>query len=1134
MASVAASDARTQGAPVAALPARPRTWQRAVCAAASVVAVLGAGASLAATPAYAASPAWSLHVVAEPSSFSPADKGPCEDLVKEKCDRYQLQVLNIGDAPSVGPVTVTAILPPGITTREIQMGEGPEGASWNCVPPGAGSSVVTCTIEETFPSFGYLPFLDIKVNPPAVGTVGPLLAEFTVSEGGAAPVTKQLVTPVTSGPIPFAVSEFSFEPTDASGSPSLQAAGHPWQLTNAIGTTTTISPPAAGIENDLSAVKNLKDVVVELPLGLLGNPTAVSTCRQEQLREKACPPDSRVGKFAIIGGQFQFGEFEFSGRFCCSAVYNMKPEAGFPAEFSFEFAQQITTLYASVIHGPDGYKLRATATGIPAALEITHALITFFGDPGAVNESGSETAFLTNPSQCGGGDGGSRLRINSWEDPLHPIFAKTSAYAGLGGCAALSFNPMFTLNPSASDEGGTQSADTPSAYTVNLTIPQTTGFDELATPPLKTATVTLPQGLSVSPSAAQGLNACAATGPNGINIGSNQIGPQGQDLGDPEATELGAGHLGGNGSHYDDGLYHLAPGQCPDSSQLGTVVATTPLLESPLPGHIYLAAPECAPCGDADAQSGKLLRLYLELNDPTTGVIVKLAGSASADPATGQLTATFKENPQFPFEDLKLSFRGGPRAPLANPETCGSFQTNASLEPWSAPETPTANSASQFQITSGPGGSACANTVAQEPNHPQFQAGTVSNQAGTYSPFVLKLGREDGTQRLKALNVTLPPGLTGKLAGVQECSSAAITTAETKGGKAEQASPSCPLASELGTVNVGAGPGGTPLYVQGHAYLAGPYKGAPLSMAIITPAVAGPFDLGTVVVRAALFVDPYTAQITVKSDPIPQIRSGILLDVRSIAVNISRNQFTLNPTSCDPTTLAATVIADASEAAVSSPFQVGGCSSLAFKPKLQISLKGGTKRNQHPALKAVVTYPQGGGYANIARAQVGLPHSEFLDQGNLDKVCKQAELLSASCPKSSIYGHAKAWTPLLEKPLEGPVYLAVGFGYQLPALVADLNGQIRILLKGKVDTTKHQGLRNTFETVPDAPVSRFVLSMKGGKRYGLLVNSENICSKPQKASARFVAANGKVLQLQPKIANSCSKKGKGKKSQHAN
>ena len=437
-----------------------------------------------------------------------------------------------------------------------------------------------------------------------------------------------------------------------------------------------------------------------------------------------------------------------------------------------------------------------------------------------------------------------------------------------------------------------------------------------------------------------------------------------------------------------------------------------------------------------------------------------------------------------------------------------------------------------MKITSGPEGGSCVGSEAQLANTPTFEAGTQTPFAGRYSPFIVKLTRSEASQHFQALNITLPPGLTGRLAGSTECSNTQIARAASRSkegeGALEEADPSCPSSSEIGTVTVGAG-SGTPLYVQGHAYLAGPYKGAPLSMAIITPAIAGPFDLGTVVVRAALYVNESTAQITVKSDPIPTSLHGIPLDVRSIAVQVAKSDFTLNPTSCEAKAIGAEAISVTGQVAkLQNRFQVGGCAGLKFEPKLSIQLKGATKRAGHPALKAVVTYPSKGEYANIASAQVSLPHALFLDQGNLNKVCKQAELKSATCPKSSVYGHAKAWSPLLAKPLEGPVYLGVGYGYKLPALVADLNGQVRFLLVGKVDTNKQHGLRNTFEVVPDAPVSRFILEMKGGGKYGLLENSENLCAKAQRAEARLVAQNGLVDQLHPQIGVQC-KKAKAKK-----
>ncbi len=656
---------------------------------------------------------------------------------------------------------------------------------------------------------------------------------------------------------------------------------------------------------------------------------------------------------------------------------------------------------------------------------------------------------------------------------------------------------------------GTNAGGTVVAYSSNRTseppseppLPESTfapqlSADEAALPLgtaiLKDAKVTLPAGMTLNPSAGNGLDSCSEA----------QIGYQ------PKEGKI----------HFSE-----VPQSCPDAAKVGTLEVSTPLLDEKLEGAVYVAKPYQNPFGS-------LLAIFLAIESKQRGIVAKLAGEVQPDPNTGQLTAVFKDNPQLPIEDVDLHFFKGPRAPLRTPATCGEYTTTSTLVPWSTPEGADAHPSDSFETSVAAAGSgACPTSEATAPNKPSFTAGTIAPQAAAYSPFVLRLTREDGSQRLTGLDATLPKGLTGKLAGIPYCSEAQIAQAKSREapnqGAVEQSNPSCPSASEVGSVTVGAGAGITPLYVTGHAYLAGPYKGAPLSLVIITPAVAGPFDLGAVVVRTALYVNPETAQIHAVSDPLPSIIQGIPLDLRSVALKLDRPSFTLNPTSCDPAQITGqAAMLTGQSSALTAPFQVGGCNALGFKPKLAISLKGGTKRNKYPALKAVVTYPQGGSYANIARAQVTLPHSEFLEQGHIGTICTRVQFAADQCPARSIYGKARAFTPLLDKPLEGPVYLRSS-SRELPDLVAALRGQVDVDLIGKVDTGSNDGIRNTFEAAPDAPVSKFVLEMQGGKK-GLLVNSENICRKAQKANASFTAHNGKTYSAKPLIKNDCGKKGR--------
>ncbi len=670
--------------------------------------------------------------------------------------------------------------------------------------------------------------------------------------------------------------------------------------------------------------------------------------------------------------------------------------------------------------------------------------------------------------------------------------------------------PTYTLQceviaTNASGSALAFSANAPSAPVPPALLPDATVLPQanisasampLATAAVKDTEVALPAGMTLNPAAANGLDACSEA----------QIGYL------PAVAGV---------------RFSAAPQSCPDAAKVGTLEVSTPLVDHKLDGAVYVAKPYQNPFGS-------LLAIYLAIEDPKTGTFAKLAGKVLPDPKSGQLITTVTENPQLPLEDVTLHFFGGSRGTLKTPLACGTYTTTSTLVPWSAPEGADAHPSDSFQTSvAATGSGTCPTSEAAALKNPAFSAGTLAPQAGAYSPFLLQLNRPDGSQQLTGLDMTLPKGLTAKLAGIPYCSEAQIAAAKSREapnqGALERDNPSCPLASEVGSVTVGAGAGINPIYVNGRAYLAGPYKGAPLSVVIITPAVAGPFDLGAVVVRSALYLNSETAEVRAVSDPLPTILQGIPLDLRSVSLRLDRPSFVLNPTNCNPAAISGTASTlPGQSAALSSRFQVAGCSALKFKPKLALSLKGGTRRTKHPALKAVLTYPKGS-YANIAYARVNLPHSEFLDQTRIKTICTRVQFAAEACPKGSIYGFARAFTPLLDKPLEGPVYLRSS-NHKLPDVVAALHGQVDFDLVGRVDTGPNDGIRNTFDVVPDAPVSKFVLEMQGGKK-GLFINSENICAKPQHAIVDYRAQNGKVLNIKPLIANSCKgKKKKGKKN----
>jgi hypothetical protein len=1048
-------------------------------------------------------PAWTLQVATTGTNLLP------ETAAREDgAPAYEIFATNVGTAPTNGTFTITTELPQGTSvsavagTPHVVYGKEQNGSGET--PCQVSGQVVTCTTNGVVP-IGLAADIRIAIDVDAVEGEE-LEATTTVEGGGGGSVTKTLRTEVSATPAPFGITSSSSGlfggAFNEDGTVATKAGSHPATYEAvSLDTNRKVNPPGQGGSEVPDG--DIRDVRVDLPRGMVVNPQAAEKCTEAQLESlgeggPACPGGSMVGTIKVMnsaGSTFGLGAVP---------LYNMVPPAGAPAEFGFVFIEGVYTHIEGFVRTGEDYGLSAVTNDIPHIIQISGFKVILWANSSAKRYDevrgrcmkfvgtcpGGEPQtmpLVSMPSNCGG-PLTTRAAVSSWAKP--EVFSRGSFQSadangnpvGVEGCNQLEFNP------SIESKATTTLADSPSGLDFHLKVPQTPGVEAPSAANVKDVRVSLPEGMVVNPSSADGLGGCSS-----VEIEIN--GPE--------------------------------PARCPDASKIGTAEIDTPLLEAPLAGQVYLAKP-------FDNQFHSLLALYITVNDPRTGVVLKLPGEVQSDPASGHLVTVFKENPELPFNELSVSLFNGARAPLTSPATCGTHTTDALITPWSTPEGADVPSSDSFATTTAPGGGTCPTSNAQLPNQLSFNAGTIAPQAGAYSPFVLKAARPDGSQRMTAIETSLPPGLTGKLAGIPYCSEAQIAAAAARSrsgeGAAEKASPSCPAASEVGTVDVGAGSGPNPLHVQGRVYLAGPYKGAPLSFAVITPALAGPFDLGTVLTRVALQVDPETAKIRAVSDPLPTALQGIPLDIRSVTLKADRQGFTLNPTSCDPMQVAASVTsATGAVLPVSSPFQVGSCSALSYKPKLAISLKGATKRGKNPALKAVLTQPAG--QANTGAVSVTLPRSAFLDQSHIKTICTRVQFAAGAvpgekCPPGSIYGKARAYTPLLDAPLAGPVFLRSS-SHELPDLVVALHGQVDVVLDGTVDSVKGR-LRNRFEAAPDAPVSKFVLEMQGGKK-GLVVNSADLCNSTNRAALKMRGQNGKELEAAPVVANSCKAKHKKQK-----
>ena len=889
-------------------------------------------------------PGWQLLAAAGPTNLAPGQSG-------------EIGVIgfNTGAAPTSQPIALhLGPLPAGVLiSGEPESFEG----NWECTRE-AGDSELSCTSVDSVTALHPAPALDVPVTAGPGAQSGEVSA--TIEGGGAgAAATHSFALTISDQPAQAGIAALFSGAFDADGQPSTQAGGHPYSqqtafLLNTVRSSTGVTVPAA----------SLRDLNVDLPPGFLGSPLSTPRCPQGYLVPAqfiepvpACyQPAYQVG--TLFPAIKRFGAIVSTSAF---GIFNDVPVEGTAAQFSTKLSVASASLIGS-LRSEEDFGIRITSPNTNSLTELTYGAYSVVeGAP----EGGEGRAFFRNPTDCAEEARSTPvvgMSASSWQEP--GVFDQATApLAPVTGCAKLAIQPDFSFQPS-SDAGSSVAG-----ATAHLHLDQSALSDPeaLAQADLKRSVVKLPAGFDVNPSQANGLEACSEA----------QVG------------YLGAGALP-NPTRFDN-----APVTCPDASKLGSAEATSPLLEEALQGTIYLAKQDENPFGS-------LLALYLVFESPRFGITLKLPGKVDLDPHTGQATATFDHLPQQPVEDLTLHFRGGgPRSEFATPEVCGPYTTTGAWEPWSAPESgPAAQTADSFTVSSG-----CSASAGARPFHPSFEAGAVDPLAASYSPLVVKVKRNDGEGELKRLDFTMPPGVAAKLAGVPYCPGSAIAAARSKTGHEEQASPSCPDASKLGTTDAAAGAGPDPFHAPGTIYLAGPYKSAPLSAVVITPAVAGPFDLGDVVIRSPLHIDPVSAQVTAKSDPIPTILDGIPLKLREVTVKIDRDQFAFNPSSCEAMQVSASI--GSSDGALATPdnrFQVGGCAKLAFKPQMTLRLKGGTRRTAHPKL-IVDVFSKGLGVANLARVQTRLPSSAFLDQAHIRTICTRVQWAAgagngSACPRA--------------------------------------------------------------------------------------------------------------------------------------
>lgn len=1011
---------------------------------------------------------------------------------------YIVTLINVGDEPTPDgdedfvaddPRLLTVSLPDGVTATSG------DGLQWDCsatdfsTSPSTVSCINTMVADPNTNRTSQTLLLETSIDP---GVSGVQTATFDVTGGGAPPATtvdRTLFTPTLP---PFGIDSFDGQMTaNAAGSSLTQAGGHPYSYsTTILFNTLTNSIPRTGLTWPVEATK---DVSVDLPPGLVGAPTATgdSLCTLAQLSNSAqtvpqplCAPGSQVGVAKI---------FTANGLLITDLlpVFNMVPPPGVPARFGFNIQGTVTVLDASLRNGSD-YGLTVNVRNLPE-FAIAGTTLTFWGVPADPSHDAQRScpgqsapdvggpscttevtpkAFLRAPTACTANPLTTTLSIDSWANP--GVF-KTASYT--------SHAPPgypFPPGPGVGIDGCVDVPFNPTFTAAPLPSaaagkPAAFAFD-----------LNVPQSEDPRRVATGDLKKAVITLPAGLRVSPSSA----NGLGACSAAQI---NLNADGD-----------AACPSTSKIGTVTVDTPLLSDPLSGSVYLAKPH-------DNPFDSLLSLYIVARGP--GVVVKLPGWVQADPDTGRLSTTFDNNPQLPFSRLHVEFKGGSRAPLVAPPHCGSYATHAVLTSWSGT---TVVSDSSFDVSADGKGSPCG-----APRFaPKLSAGATSTAAGAHTSFTVRLQRDDEDQELRALSVKPPLGLIAKVAGVPLCPEAKATAG------------TCDASSLIGSVLTGAGAGENPFYLPGRVYLTGPYKGGPFGLSIVVPAIAGPFDLGTVVVRASIQVDRHTAQLRVVSDTLPRILEGIPLQLRDLRVTIDRAKFMVNPTDCRQKAVVARVTSTGGMTAQASDrFQVGGCAKMRFKPRMRlvVGAKGRTHAGTSTPFTAILRQPARA--ANLKSVVVSLPSSLNARLEVVNAACTQQEFAAGDCEDARA-GTAVAATPLLNAPLRGGVYFVkdgnkpVG---SLPNLVVALRGQVDVDLVGKITIPGGRRLATRFGAIPDVPISSFKLTLVSGSR-GPLGVAENLCSVSSgraKALVIMHGQNGTVRRTQQALkVRGCAGKGR--------